>query len=220
MISLSENLDAVFLTTAKQHLDDHHSADEHRERELWEMDELNFEFEMMVRIKELTESVEDAVEAQFVLDVLDALEHDVFFASPVLQSVLKYIGNDIRFMGELRKSCPDAMKCVQILESMERYNRSGSPLPTVWKLLVVTAGDEAMVERILMNTDNLKERDPEILSLGVFKACNLDLDVAIPAFECVVGGSNEYILRHLLEVLMLCRQEMSKGLESIHCAKW
>ena len=64
----------------------HMSAD----RELWELDETNFEFEMMVRIKELTECVEDAVEAQFVLDVLDALDDDLFFASPVIQSILKF----------------------------------------------------------------------------------------------------------------------------------
>ena len=247
MISLSENLDAVFLSTSNHNemeqssntkcstttpSNHHHetkgmnemkvssqnaqNAENHTihmsaDRELWELDETNFEFEMMVRIKELTECVEDAVEAQFVLDVLDALDDDLFFASPVIQSILKFIGNDIRFMSQLRSSCADKVKCIKILQSMERYNRSGSLLPMVWKLLDATLGDETMVERILMNTDNLKQRDAEVLSLGVYKACNLDLAVAIPAFECVVGDSNEYIFHHLTEILLLCRSEMENG---------
>ena len=69
-----------------------------REKELWQIDELNFQFEMMVRIKELTECVEDALEAKFVLNVVEALDNDLFFASPVLQAIIKYIGNDIKFM--------------------------------------------------------------------------------------------------------------------------
>eukprot|EP01084_Bolivina_argentea_P084346 152571_1 len=140
MVSLSDNLDAIFLANStnkyvnneidndndNKELDNGYnnsdSEDEvkeylDRERikkqqdkkqfELWELDEINFEFEMMTRIMELTECVEDTIEAKFVLDVIDALDNDVFLAAPVLQCIMKFLGNDIKFMCSLYDNCSD-----------------------------------------------------------------------------------------------------------------
>ena len=150
MISLSDNLDAILLNTSHTH------SNTTKNDELWQLDAINYEFEMMTRIKELTECVEDALEAEFVLNVIDALHNDVFTASPILQCIIKYIGNDIRFMIELSQSCSDESVCIRILQTVERYNQSDSLLPIVWKLVNITNCNQMLVENILLNTDNLR----------------------------------------------------------------
>lgn len=264
MISLSENLDAIFLTTSKKYYilgsdnnefndisDDSSSESEenqydddeedelkeyreiqrkkklekqkkreakNKEKELWQLDELNFQFEMMTRIKELTECVEDALEAKFVLDVIEALDNDVFCASPILQSVLKYIGNDIKFMCVLRESSDDIDKCTQILESMERYNAEQSPLPVVWQLVQATQGNEILVETILVETNNIQEYDPEIMTNGLLKAYDDDIDAVIPIYDIVVRWFNNmnkyeqgYLYNHIREIMMMVNDERKRG---------
>ena len=264
MISLSDNLDAIFLSSSQKYkigtqsknLDEfsdssddssdneslaEESMDEEqkeylraerarkeekarrkleatREKELWELDELNFQFETMTRIKELTECVEDALEAKFVLQVIDALDNDVFFASPILQCIIKYNGNDIKFMCVLRESCKDMDKCEQILRSMERYTEENSPLPVVWELIKATKGNEILVETILVNTNNIQEYDPEIMTNGLLQAFEDNIDEVLPIYDIVVKWFNDmngyqhgYIYNQIREIMGMVHGERKRG---------
>eukprot|EP01083_Nonionella_stella_P036411 99353_1 len=188
MISLSDNLDALLVIR--------HDT----------LDAISFAFEMMTRIKELTECVEDALEARFVLNVIDALDDDVFFASPVLQSILKYIGNDIKFLCVLKGEA-DESECMKILQTMDRYNEDKSVLPLIWQLIDILDADESQIETLCIHTDNLSETDAETFILGVIRALKHDLDRIVAALDCIISHStmhNSYIYHHIHQILALC----------------
>eukprot|EP01084_Bolivina_argentea_P084342 152563_1 len=171
----------------------------------------------MTRIMELTECVEDTIEAKFVLDVIDALDNDVFLAAPVLQCIMKFLGNDIKFMCSLYDNCSDKNARDKIINVYN--NNDNRLLLIVWELVEITGGNEEMIEKILVNTDNLSETDTEILSIGVLEGVNNNLDMCIKVFKvvlnyiCDLNNSNGYIYKHVFKIMKLCKKDIGNGLE-------
>ena len=118
----------------------------------------------------------------------------------------------------LREHCRDSDKCIQILETMDRYNEELSPLPVVWQLVEATEGNELLVESILVETNNIQEYDPEIMTNGLLKAYDDDIEGVIPIYDIVVKWFNDmnnyeqgYLYNHIREIMLMVLGERKRG---------